>query len=140
MPDCQQIFVASLTFRHFGLTPRIQGGNFVFVAERRGRREKNFPAAYFLLATNPDRPVWLVCGLVVCVLDSVFFCFVCVGLNWGACWFWWVFWFFLFFVFFDADDFGTFCFLIVGVCFCWIVFWLEPMFLVFVGEFDPGSG
>ena len=44
------------------------------------------------------------------------------------------------FCFFDADDFGTFCFLIVGVCFCWIVFWLEPMFLVFVGEFDPGSG
>ena len=30
------------------------------------------------------------------------------------------------FCFFDADDFGTFCFLIVGVCFCWIVFWLEP--------------
>ena len=63
-----------------------------------------------------------------------------------------------FFLFFDADDFGTFCFLIVGVCFCWIVFWLEPfwsgffaglffgllfwwvLFLVFVGEFDPGSG
>ena len=62
------------------------------------------------------------------------------------------------FCFFDADDFGTFCFLIVGVCFCWIVFWLEPfwsgflvglffcllflvgLFLVFVGEFDPGSG
>ena len=56
---------------------------------------------------------------------------------------------FSFFCFFDADDFGTFCFLIVGVCFCWIVFWLEPiflpavfggLFLVFVGEFDPGSG
>ena len=63
------------------------------------------------------------------------------------------------FCFFDADDFGTFCFLIVGVCFCWIVFWLESfwsgffgwivflpavfwwvLFLVFVGEFDPGSG
>ncbi|ETJ45049.1 hypothetical protein Q604_UNBC00947G0001, partial [human gut metagenome] len=72
------------------------------------------------------------------------------GIDWGAWLFGWVFWFFLFFVFFDADDFGTFCFLIVGVCFCWIVFWLEPMFLpavfwwvlflVFVGEFDPGSG
>ena len=35
------------------------------------------------------------------------------------------------FCFFDADDFGTFCFLIVGVCFCWIVFWLEP-FLVWL--------
>ena len=33
------------------------------------------------------------------------------------------------FCFFDADDFGTFCFLIVGVCFCWIVFWLEPFFV-----------
>ena len=70
----------------------------------------------------------MVCGLVVCVLDSVFFCFVCVGLNWGAWLFGWVFWFFLVFCFFDADDFGTFCFLIVGVCFCWIVFWLEPFF------------
>ena len=43
------------------------------------------------------------------------------------------------FCFFDADDFGTFCFLIVGVCFCWIVFWLEPIvwsgFLV--GSFLP---
>ena len=119
--------MASLTFGHSGLTPPLSDGNFVFVAERRGRREKNFPAAYFLLATNPDRPVWLVCGLVVCVLDSVFFCFVCVGLSWFVLVFG-VGWFFLFFVFFDADDFGTFCFLIVGVCFCWIVFWLEPFF------------
>ena len=39
------------------------------------------------------------------------------------------------FCFFDADDFGTFCFLIVGVCFCWIVFWLEP-FLVWLFWLD----
>ena len=37
------------------------------------------------------------------------------------------------FCFFDADDFGTFCFLIVGVCFCWIVFWLEPFWSGFFG-------
>ena len=36
------------------------------------------------------------------------------------------------FCFFDADDFGTFCFLIVGVCFCWIVFWLEPFWSGFL--------
>ena len=47
--------MASLTFKESGLTLGAEGGNFVFVAERRGRREKNFPAAYFLLATNPDR-------------------------------------------------------------------------------------
>ena len=43
------------------------------------------------------------------------------------------------FCFFDADDFGTFCFLIVGVCFCWIVFWLEPIVWsgVLVGSFLP---
>ena len=66
--------------------------------------------------------------------------FCLCGIELGLLWFFGVGLVFSVFCFFDADDFGTFCFLIVGVCFCWIVFWLEPMFLVFVGEFDPGSG
>ena len=64
----------------------------------------------------------------------MFFCFVCVGLSWACSGFFGVGLVFSVFCFFDADDFGTFCFLIVGVCFCWIVFWLEPIFgLAFLG-------
>ena len=90
----------------------------------------------------------MVCGLVVCVLDSCVFLFCLCGIE-LVCPVFWGGLVFSVFCFFDADDFGTFCFLIVGVCFCWIVFWLEPffcllfwwvLFLVFVGEFDPGSG
>ena len=101
----------------------------------------------------------MVCGLVVCVLDSCVFLFCLCGIELGCLLFLVGGLVFSVFCFFDADDFGTFCFLIVGVCFCWIVFWLEPivwsgflvgsflpavfwwvLFLVFVGEFDPGSG
>ena len=67
--------------------------------------------------------VWLFVFSIV-----VFFLFCLCGIELGLPCFW-VGLVFSVFCFFDADDFGTFCFLIVGVCFCWIVFWLEPFFV-----------